>query len=68
MNERQTNYVVRMINELQEYLTAYCKDEKPLVKQINRAAGQSRTKITQLEHVHGLRVAEDRFYRHSNCF
>lgn len=34
MNERQTNYVVRMIDELQEYLTAYCKDEKPLVKQI----------------------------------
>lgn len=28
MNERQTNYVVRMIDELQEYLTAYCKDEK----------------------------------------
>lgn len=34
MNERQPNYVVIVIDELQEYLTAYCKDEKPLVEQI----------------------------------
>jgi hypothetical protein len=34
MNEPQHNYVVIVIDELQEYLTTYCKDEKPLVEQI----------------------------------